>query len=176
MNNEATETLQDPTIKEIAAKLDESIPDEHRADFQAMFAAGMELMFNDKTKKFIAQRAQTLTGGERDMPELVQMAILVTQTVRDAAKGNLNPAIIWQGTLMLALHGLDYFDRVKKIEVDKHFIAIFSQKLSAALLKFLGISKEQVSQSIKAGRDEIAQGRQGQQPPQGLISQQEDGV
>jgi len=173
MNEKAIKTLQDPTIQKIASKLDDSIPKEYRKEYQAMLAAGMELMFNEKTQRFISERAELLTGGPQDMPDMVKWAILVTQTVRDAAGGKLDEHIIWQGTLMLALHGLDYFDRVKKIEVDDHFMAIFTKKLSAALLKFMGISKEQVSQSIKDGRDEMMQTQQSKQPQpaQGLLSQ-----
>jgi hypothetical protein len=161
MNENLHTTLQDPTVKEIAEKIDEAVPPDSRDNYQRIVAAGMSVMFGEKTQGFIKETSAQLTQGPQDIKIIVEAALRLWQTIAQASQNQPDPTVGWMALMTLALHGLDYFDRVGRIVVTPEFIDKFFTALASDFLKQNGVGPEQMEEAIRNGRDQMA----GQEAP-----------
>ncbi len=166
MNENLHTTLQDPTVKEVAEKIDAAVPEESRDDFQRIVAAGMSILFGEKSQNFIKETSAQLTQGGKDIGIIVGSTMRLWETIAQASQNKSDPQASWFALMTLSLHSIDYFDRIGRVVVTPEFMGEFFTALSGAFLKYNDIGPEQMQDAIKAGRDKMTGATPEQAPEQ----------
>lgn len=149
---EQPSTFQDPLMGKIALHLEKSVPEPYKAGYDAIVAAGLKLMFSEKTSKFITDGAKAITGHPNDIPVLVHLTLNLLQTLWKASGEKMQPESTPYAMQMLAMHGLDFYDRIGKIEISPALINEFFPMLGSGILKFFGIDQSKVQAAIEQGQ------------------------
>lgn len=170
-----TANFQDPTIKETAQRLEKSIPAPFKQGYQRTLAAGMKFLFDQKTNRFLQDRAAMLTPDSSDPAFLAGEAMQMFGVIWKESQGKVQMESAFYALMMLSLHALDFFDRLGVIRIDPDFLAQFFQRLSGLFLKFFQIDQPKIVAAIQRGQQEIqampgAQGAGAPPPQEGLLN------
>lgn len=164
---EQPSNFQDPLMGKIATHLERSVPEPYLHGYNAIVNAGLKLMFSEQTSKFIEQGSKGITGHPNDIPLLVHFTMNMLQTLWKASDGKMQQEATPYAMQMLAMHGLDFYDRIGKIEISPALIDQFFPMLGSAILKFFGIDQSKVQSAIEQGRQGLLKegGQAEGQPP-----------
>lgn len=160
--DQASEQLDDPLLKQAEQQMDAAVPQEHRAMYDAIVVAGMNVMFSPDTADLMEQ--QLAAGGDlaANVSDGIAKLIMIVFNETGQDPNAFAPAAVL-ASVSLMCQALDYAEQAHGAQVNEEVIATCTKQTQIAVLKIFGISEEQVNQVAAAGMKQGA-GAPPQQP------------
>lgn len=160
-------------LDQIRQKIESQVPKEHKRGFNSIMAAGMKLMFSDKTFPKMQEYASSITKPE-EIPEKVAHGVAKTMSIlMNTSNGKMPMEPSGAAAQALMTQALDYLQTSKGMPIDKETLAATTkatnQGMMTLLQQYSGLSPDQFEQVLKGKGKEVvaaAKGGEAQDAPQ----------
>jgi hypothetical protein len=116
-------TVSDPLLVQARNKAEASVPKQYRRGYDAILAAGLKLMFSDKTFPLMQQYVQTISSPE-DTPKVVSHGIVkLISILFNQAKGAFPIEPMGAAAIVLMTHALEYAEMKKQFQLTADLLA-----------------------------------------------------
>lgn len=151
-------------------QIEEKIPKEHRRGYDSIMAAGMKVMFSEKT----FPKMQEYVGAIKDPSEIpgkvAHGVAKVMSILMNMSKGHMPMEPSGAAAQTLMTHALDYLQNVKKMPIDKETVAATTkatnQGMMTLLQQYSKLTPEQFEQVLRGKGKELMEQDQAAQPAQ----------
>lgn len=145
-------------------QIESKIPDKYRRGYDSIMAAGMKVMFSDKTFPKMQEYVNSIQSPQ-EVPEKVAHGITKTMSIlMNMSKGKMPMEPAGAAAQSLMTHALDYVRDVKGLPVDKDTLAATTkatnQGMMTLLQQYSGLSPEQFEQVLKGKGKELMESNQ----------------
>tara|TARA_R110000868_G_scaffold198965_8_gene445564 strand:+ start:196 stop:717 length:522 start_codon:yes stop_codon:yes gene_type:complete len=137
--------VSDQILKQIQNGVEAAVPKELKQDYMRVVAAGMRLMYDQKTSKFMDERMSQ----SEDAPTAVAKGIsdLLLLLYNESGKKMSIPAAMLAAFYLMA-EALDYAEKVGKVEVTNEVVDQCTEATWKAVTERFGITKDKIDQVI----------------------------
>lgn len=155
--DQAAESLDDPLLKQAEQEIDASVPEEHRAMYESIVVAGMNVMFSPQTSQLIEQ--QLAEGGDlaNNVSDGVAKLIMIVFNEAGQDVNQFAPASVLAAVALL-MQALDYAEQAHGAQITPEVIAQATKMTQLKVLKSFGVSEDQVNQVAQAGMQQQGAG------------------
>lgn len=116
-------TVTDPLLAQARSKAEASVPKQYRRGYDAIMAAGLKLMFSDKTFPLMQQYVQSITGPQ-DVPKIVSHGIVkLISILMNQGKGQFPIEPVGSAAIVLMTHALEYVEQKKALQINADQLA-----------------------------------------------------
>lgn len=157
-------------LDQIRQKIENQVPKEHKRGFNSIMAAGMKLMFSDKTFPKMQEYASSITKPE-EIPEKVAHGVAKTMSIlMNTSNGKMPMEPSGAAAQALMTQALDYLQTSKGMPIDKDTLAATTkatnQGMMTLLQQYSGLSPEQFEQVLRGkGKEVVAAAKSGETQP-----------
>lgn len=157
-------------LDQIRQKIESQVPKEHKRGFNSIMAAGMKLMFSDKTFPKMQEYASSITKPE-EIPEKVAHGVAKTMSIlMNTSNGKMPMEPSGAAAQALMTQALDYLQTSKGMPIDKDTLAATTkatnQGMMTLLQQYSGLSPEQFEQVLRGkGKEVVAAAKGGETQP-----------
>ena len=161
--------ITDPILKQAAAQVAAKVPPNLRADYDAVIAAGMEMMFSKSTNRYLQEALGDGANLEKSVPELMAggMMLLYNESKRTMS---IDAAMLAIVPLMCQV--LEYAEQALDAEITPEMVAKITLESYRAVAKRFGLDKQGATpgepQPVPQPAPQAAGGLLSAQPPQGV--------
>lgn len=148
--DQAADNLDDPLLKQAEQQIDAAVPQEHRAMYDSIVVAGMNVMFSKQTSQLIEQ--QLAEGGDlaNNVSDGVAKLVMIVFNESGQSADQFAPAAAL-ACVPLLCQALDYAEQVHGAQVTPEVIAQCTKQTQIKVLKSFGITEDQLNQVAAAG-------------------------
>jgi hypothetical protein len=152
----AGNTLVDPILQQIEKGIDAAVPPELKKPYMQIVTAGMKVMFDKKTSKYIEQRINEAD----DIPAGVASGIadLLLLLYNESKRTMSIPAAMLAAFSLMA-QALDYAEKTGKLDVTPELVDKCTEATWQAVTTKFGITKDKIDAVVAQ-----SQSQQGAQP------------
>lgn len=157
-------------LDQIRQKIESQVPKEHKRGFNSIMAAGMKLMFSDKTFPKMQEYASSINKPE-EIPEKVAHGVAKTMSIlMNTSNGKMPMEPSGAAAQALMTQALDYLQTSKGMPIDKDTLAATTkatnQGMMTLLQQYSGLSPDQFEQVLRGkGKDVVAAAKGGENQP-----------
>lgn len=156
-------------LDQIRQKIESQVPKEHKRGFNSIMAAGMKLMFSDKTFPKMQEYASSITN-PAEIPEKVAHGVAKTMSIlMNTSQGKMPMEPSGAAAQALMTQALDYLQTSKGMPIDKETLAATTkatnQGMMTLLQQYSGLSPEQFEKVLRGKGKEVAAATQGSETP-----------
>lgn len=153
-------------ITDAREKAEASVPEKYRKGFDAFMAAGLKLMFSDKTFPKVQEFVKSIQSPQ-DIPKMIAHGITkLFSILLNGSKGKIPLEASGAALVVLMTHALDYLEHSGKVEITADIIAettrLVMQGHMLLLKQSSGLTDDQFQQVLAGRGRELVQG---QAPP-----------
>lgn len=152
-------------LDDIRSQIESKIPREHVRGYKSIMAAGMKVMFSEKTFPKMQEYVGSIQN-QREIPEKVAHGIAKTMSIlMNSSQGKMPMEPSGAAAQALMTHALEYLQESKGMPIDKETLAATTkatnQGMMTLLQQYSGLSPEQFQQVLKGkGKELIDAGQQ----------------
>ena len=143
--------------KGVIASLEENIPPEQQDQYERLVAAGMKIMFHEKTRPFVQK---FLDSGDEPVTKSVKGAMALLGILYQESTDKPSLELIVPVGLTLMLEAMDFLAQKGDMEFSMDAVADGTEMFIDNLMTQMGVSNEQV-QSLMAEAQQAQQMQQG---------------
>lgn len=141
---EADQQLDSPILKQIEAGIEAKVPPELRKAYLQAVVAGMELMFNEKTSKFIDERLQESDDIVGNVSKgIADLMILLY----NESKQTMEIPAAMLAALTLMCQALDYAEQKFGTKITSEIAAACAKATTLATMQKFGITPDKLQQA-----------------------------
>lgn len=153
-------TVTDPLLAQARAKAEASVPKQYRRGYDAIMAAGLKLMFSDKTFPLMQQYVDSITGPQ-DVPKVVSHGIVkLVSILMNQGKGQFPIEPVGSAAIVLMTHALEYVEQKKSLQINADQLAettnLTNQGVMFLLKKVSKLDDNQFQQVMSGKGKELA--------------------
>lgn len=116
-------TVKDPLLQQAQQKADASVPTQYRQGYEAIMAAGMKLMFSEKTFPMMQQYVAAIKSPQ-EIPKMVAHGITkVVSILMNTAKEKFPLEASGAAAIVLMTHALEYLEQIKKMQITSDILS-----------------------------------------------------
>ena len=135
----------DPIINQIEQGIEAKVPPEMKKAYMAVVVAGMKVMFDPKTSKFIAERL----GASDDIVNNVATGIAdLIMLIYNESKRTMSIPAAMLAAITLMCKALDYAEKTMGVKVDSQMAAACTKATTTACMNKFGITQDKIDQAI----------------------------
>lgn len=156
-------------LTDTRSKIEESVPKQYKRGYESLMAAGLKMMFSDKTFPLMKQYVQAIKS-PADIPRHIAHGIVkLFSILYNGRKGKIPLEASGAALLGLMTHALEYIERMAKIPITEEIIAettrLVIQGYTLMVKQASGLRDDQFQQVMSGrGRELI------NQPPAGPLN------
>lgn len=156
--DQASENLDDPLLKQAEQEIDANVPQEHRAMYESIVVAGMNVMFSPETADLIEQ--QLAEGGDlaNNVSDGVAKLIMIVFNETGQDPNKFAPASVLAAVVLMC-QALDYAEQAHGAQITPEVIGACTKQTQIKVIKSFGITEEQLNQVAAAGMQQQGAGQ-----------------
>jgi hypothetical protein len=153
-------TVKDPLLKQAQQQAEVSVPKKYQTGYNAIMAAGLKLMFSEKTFPMMQQYMASIKSPQ-EIPKVVAHGIVkVLSMLMNAGKGKFPLEASGPAAIVLMTHALEYLESVKTMEITADTLAETTRLVNQGHLMLLkqasGLDDNQFGQVMAGKGKELA--------------------
>jgi hypothetical protein len=131
--------ITDPILRQAAAQVDAKVPPNLREDYDSVIAAGMDLMFNESTNRYLQEALGDGANLEKTVPDLMAggMMLLYNESKRTMS---IDAAMLALVPLMCQV--LEYAEQALDAEITPELVAKITLESYRAAARRFGLDKQ----------------------------------
>lgn len=155
-------------LEAIRSQIESKIPKEYKRGYDSIMAAGLKLMFSDKTFPKMKEFVDKIQSPEQT-PELIAHGIAKALSIlMNESQGHMPMEPAGAAAQSLMTHALDYVNDVKGIPITKDVLAATTKATNQGVMKLIqeysGLDEGQFEQILRGKGKELVEASE-QGPP-----------
>lgn len=160
-------TAKDPLLQQAQQQAEASVPKQYRRGYDAIMAAGLKLMFSEKTFPMMQQYMAAIKSPQ-EIPKMVAHGITkVMSILMNTAKDKFPLEASGAAAVVLMTHALEYLEQIKKIQITADILSETTRLVTQGHLMLLkqasGLDDNQFGQVMAGKGKELVAQMQSQQ-------------
>ena len=154
----------DPILSQIEQGIEAKVPPEMKKAYMAVVVAGMKVMFDAKTSKFMEQR---LSASDDIVTNVANGIADLIMLIYNESKRTMSIPAAMLAAITLMCKALDYAEKTMGVKVDQQMAAACTKATTTACMNKFGITQDKIDQAIaqQGGKTPLAQGQPMQAQP-----------
>lgn len=142
--------VENPVLKELILKIEEQLTPQQKADYLPIVNAGMKILFDDRTHKFVKD---TIKNSKALPKDAVRGTLWMIGQIANASKGKIKVEMVVPAAIVLLCYVVDFMEDMTGGRTSESLIAKMVQTVAVETLKLFGITQEKFAQGIQYARD-----------------------
>lgn len=158
--------IQAPMLDQIRQRTEESVPPELQDGYDAIVNAGLDLLFNKKTHRYMEEFLADFTkrNPQHHALLLAQGIMKLFSVIHQQSQGKMQVEVGSLAAITLLCYVLDFMEKTNRLTVTKSLVDNAIAATVSGFFAWAGITKEQADEAIRQGKP-VQPGPDGSVPP-----------